>query len=88
MSKNTSIALSDHFQSFINEQIKLGHYASASEVVRAALRLFEEHSNKMARLRDELYNGEVGEAISMDDYKKSFSAKREQYLVEQGVVDK
>lgn len=39
MTKNTSIALSDHFIEFLNEQVASGRYGSASEVVRAGLRL-------------------------------------------------
>ena len=41
MSKNTSILLGDYFDKFINSQLNTGKYSSASEVVRAALRLFE-----------------------------------------------
>ena len=42
MAKNTSILLGDYFDDFIREQITTGRYSSASEVVRAALRMFEE----------------------------------------------
>lgn len=41
MAKNTSILLGDYFDNFINQQIKTGKFSSASEVVRAALRMFE-----------------------------------------------
>ncbi|HLR77916.1 MAG TPA: type II toxin-antitoxin system ParD family antitoxin, partial [Burkholderiaceae bacterium] len=47
MSKNTSITLSEHFASFIDAQVAEGRYNSTSEVVRAGLRLLEEHEAKV-----------------------------------------
>jgi len=58
MAKNTSILLGDYFDNFINHQIKSGRYASASEVVRAALRLFEQEESKKKELISELKKGE------------------------------
>ena len=58
MAKNTSITLGDHFDGFISEQVSEGRYASASEVVRAALRLFEDNERKLAALRRLLEEGE------------------------------
>lgn len=46
MAKNTSITLGEHFEGFIAQQIAEGRYASASEVVRAALRQFEDTEKK------------------------------------------
>ncbi|WP_426013203.1 type II toxin-antitoxin system ParD family antitoxin [Caulobacter sp. DWR2-3-1b2] len=57
MSKNTSIVLSDHFQTFIEGQIGEGRYGSASEVVRAGLRLLENQEARMTALRAELAKG-------------------------------
>jgi len=42
MAKNTSILLGDYYDDFINKQLKSGRFSSASEVVRAALRMFEQ----------------------------------------------
>jgi len=50
MAKNTSILIGDYFDNFINQQIKTGKYSSASEVVRAALRLFEHDESKKTEL--------------------------------------
>ena len=58
MAKNTSITLGEHFEVFIAQQIAEGRYASASEVVRAALRLFEDTEKKTAVLRQLLEEGE------------------------------
>jgi len=58
MAKNTSILLGDYFDNFINSQIKEGKYSSASEVVRAALRLFEHEETKKSALLKELKKGE------------------------------
>lgn len=58
MSKNTSILLGDYFDNFINCQVKSGKYSTASEVVRAALRLFEEEDSKKTALFNELKKGE------------------------------
>ena len=58
MAKNTSILLGDYFEKFINYQVQTGKYSSASEVVRAALRLFEQEEAKKAELVRELTLGE------------------------------
>lgn len=58
MAKNTSILLGDYFDNFINGQVKAGKFASASEVIRAALRMFEYEETKKAELINELKKGE------------------------------
>jgi len=67
MSKNTSISLGDHFEAFIKSQIGSGRYGSASEIVRAGLRLLEEHERKVGALREALIDGEnSGDAGALD----------------------
>jgi antitoxin ParD1/3/4 len=58
MAKNTSILLGDYFDSFINKQVESGKFSSASEVVRAALRMFEHEETKKTELINELKKGE------------------------------
>ncbi|MCP5206300.1 MAG: type II toxin-antitoxin system ParD family antitoxin [Hahellaceae bacterium] len=58
MPKNTSMTLGEHFDRFIASQINEGRFASASEVVRAALRMFEDNERKIAVLRKLLEEGE------------------------------
>ena len=58
MPKNTSMSLGDHFASFIDTQVQAGRYGSASDVVRAGLRLLEEHEGKVKALQEALIEGE------------------------------
>ena len=56
--KNTSVSLGDYFTRYIEAQVQAGRYGSASEVVRAGLRLLEEHDLKLKALQDALAAGE------------------------------
>ena len=59
MSKNTSISLGEHFDSFISSQLDSGRFSSTSEVVRAGLRLLEDSECKLTALREHLSKGEA-----------------------------
>ena len=76
MSKNTSISLGDHFSSFVDRQLAEGRYGSASEVVRAGLRLLEEHEIKLASLRAALIAGEQSGASEPFDFQGFLAGKR------------
>jgi antitoxin ParD1/3/4 len=62
MGRNTSLSLGDHFAGFVDSQVESGRYGSASEVVRAGLRLLEEHEAKVKTLQSALIAGEVSGA--------------------------
>jgi antitoxin ParD1/3/4 len=67
MARNTSISLDEHFSGFLSQEVASGRYRSASEVVRAGLRLLEDQETRMAALRASLIAGEnSGEAEPFD----------------------
>lgn len=57
----SSYAIGEHFEDFIRQQVDGGRYASASEVVRDALRLLEQEEERRATallaLREEVRKG-------------------------------
>jgi antitoxin ParD1/3/4 len=53
----TSLTLGEHWEKFVKREIASGRYASASEVVRAALRELEERNKRLQALRDHLDEG-------------------------------
>ncbi|WP_066530367.1 type II toxin-antitoxin system ParD family antitoxin [Corynebacterium bouchesdurhonense] len=58
MARNTSVTLGDHYHQFVSDQIASGRFETASEVMRAGLRLLEERDQKMAALNAALKAGE------------------------------
>jgi len=85
MSKNTSIALGEHWQAFIEKQVSSGRYGSASEVIRNALRLLEERNAKIETLCAALVEGEAsGSAgrLDLDDIKRKARRKARQVSAE------
>jgi len=78
MPKNTSVTLGDHFDSFIGTQINEGRYGSASEVVRAGLRMLEESEMKLEALRHALKEGEAS-GIGSRSMNEIFEAARQRF---------
>lgn len=82
MPKNTSMSLGDHFASFIDTQVQTGRYGSASDVVRAGLRLLEEHETKVKALQDALIEGEqsgIAEDFDSETFLQEIKASRGLY---------
>jgi len=76
MSRNTSITLGDHFADFVDQQVTTGRYSSASDVVRAGLRLLEEEEARLEALRAALVDGETSGAARPLDIEAFLKAKR------------
>jgi len=81
MSRNTSITLGDHFGEFIDQQVEDGRYSTASEVVRAGLRLLEEQELKLQALRAAIIEGEESgppEPFDVDEFLAEMNATPEE----------
>ncbi|RBQ07736.1 type II toxin-antitoxin system ParD family antitoxin [Pedobacter miscanthi] len=70
MGRNTSVALGNHFENFVEQKIVEGRFKNASEVIRAGLRLLEDEENKIKILRDALQVGIDSEFVKDFDPKK------------------
>lgn len=81
MAKNTSILLGDHFETFIEQQIRGGSFTSVSEVVRAALRIFEQEEMKKKQLIKELKRGEKSGFIKNFDRKKFIKPLHDKHFI-------
>lgn len=80
MSRTQTISLGNYWNEFIDQELAIGRYNSASEIMRDALRLLEEReaSSKLEVLRAALIEGEVsGNAgkINMKQIKNQAKAK-------------
>ena len=70
-SKNTSIALGDHFADYARSRVESGEYGSTSEVIRDALRLHEERAvfkSKLLEAIDEGLASPVDEPFDIDEW--------------------
>ena len=76
MVRNTSVSLGDHFVGFIDERVASGRYNSASDVIRAGLRLLEEHEARVEALREALIEGEQSGSASPFDFDAFIDRKK------------
>jgi antitoxin ParD1/3/4 len=77
MTKNTSVVLGKEHDKFISNQIKKGRFASASEVMRAGLRLLEEQELKVEGLRAAIIRGEESGSAEPFDMQAYIASKRQ-----------
>ncbi len=77
--KNTSITLGKHFEKIIYRSIESGRYASASEVIRAGLRLVDEQEQKIKLLREAIEAGEHSGYVKDFDPIKHLAALHKKY---------
>ena len=70
MGRNTSIALGDHFEHFVDSKVSAGRFKNASEVIRAGLRLLEEEESKVVALKKALQEGIASGIAKNFDHKK------------------
>lgn len=80
MGKNTSISLGNHFEEFINDEVKSGRYSSVSEVIRSALRLLEREEKKEIELIKALEVGEQSGFVENFDSKQNLKELYGQHL--------
>ena len=77
MGKDASFNLGEHFTRFVEEQVDQGRYGSASDVVRAGLRLLEEQETTLAALRAALIEGEQSGLSTSFDFEAFIARKRD-----------
>ena len=76
----SSYAVGDHFEQFIRQQVQTGRYASASELVREALRLLETRERlreiEIEEYREKIRAGmQSGSSIPADEVFNRLEAK-------------
>jgi antitoxin ParD1/3/4 len=85
--QSMNVSLTDELEKFVSAKVESGRYNSASEVVREALRLLEEHDHARAvqlagfnqELSRRLNTLDRGQHVSPADSRARLKRKSEQY---------
>ncbi|CDZ67831.1 Putative addiction module antidote protein, CC2985 family [Neorhizobium galegae bv. orientalis] len=84
-----NVALGNHYEEFVKKQLESGRYNNASEVVRAGLRLLEDHETARERWLNEEIPGRYEElmqdpsiGIPAKTVRARFEAKRRSHTAE------
>jgi antitoxin ParD1/3/4 len=76
--KNTSIALGEHFDQYIAEQLASGRYRTASELIRESLRMHQERELKILVMRAAIEDGiasGIDESFSFEGLNRELDAE-------------
>jgi antitoxin ParD1/3/4 len=73
------MVLGSHFAEFVDSQVESGRYGSASDVMRAGLRLLEEHEAKVKALEAALIEGEESGDPQPLDFEAFIARKRAEH---------
>ena len=81
--KNTSIALGEHFDQYIAEQLASGRYRTASELIRESLRMHQERELKILVMRAAIEDGiasGIDESFSFEGLNRELDAELGSWL--------
>jgi antitoxin ParD1/3/4 len=80
-----NVSVGEHWEKFIEAAVREGRYGSASEVVRAGLRLVEEREAKLKALREEINAAiESGPRLSADEVSAGLDARMKHWKPKRG----
>ena len=80
MARELWVDLGEHCSAFVDSQVERGRYGSASEVVRAGLRLLEQREQEVERIRAALIKGQqsgYSEYFNFDEFHERMRRKNQ-----------
>ena len=74
MSKSNPISLGSYFDQFVSDQVSAGRYKNPDEVIRAGLRLLENHESKVIALKDAIEEGMNSPRVENFDFDENLKS--------------